>query len=56
MEAPCDVAEAVVDIDELVLVSIMYTDKLEFMTTPSPLAVDTGSDADEVTRGAEKFH
>lgn len=37
------------------LVYKVYTDKLEFLTTPPPLAVDTGSDADVVTGGAENF-
>ena len=49
--ASCDVVEAEVDIDELVLVVTVDTEKLE-VNAPSPSAIDAGSDATVITTGA----
>ena len=49
--ASCDVVEAEVDIDELVLVVTVDTEKLE-VNAPSPSAIDAGSDAAVITTGA----
>ena len=49
--ASCDVVGAEVDIDELVLVVTVDTEKLE-VNAPSPSAIDAGSDADVITTGA----
>ena len=49
--ASCDVDGAEVDIDELVLVVTVDTEKLE-VNAPSPSATDAGSDAAVITTGA----
>ena len=43
---------AVIDVDTLVLVVTVDTEKLE-VNVPSPSAVDTGSDLEVITTGAE---
>ena len=49
--ASCDVVGAEVDIDELVLVVTVDTEKLE-VHAPSPSAIDAGSDVAVITTGA----
>ena len=49
--ASCDVVGAEVDIDELVLVVTVDTEKLE-VHAPSPSAFDAGSDVAIITTGA----
>ena len=47
-----DVVGAVVGVDTLVLVVTVDTEKVE-VNAPSPSTVDTGSDPDVITTGAE---